>query len=109
MLFPQTASASAPTRATAPKASGCASVTASLEAILREGLRRMQRHHVHLSPDVGMAAKVGARRGEPVVLAADARAMRADGCVFFRSANGVWLTEAVPTRYLSLDHEREAR
>ena len=43
---------------------------------------------------------VGARRGKPVVLTIDARQMVADGHVFFRSANGVWLVEPVPPAYL---------
>ena len=44
---------------------------------------------------------VGARRGEPVVLKVDAAAMAQDGHQFQLSANGVWLTAAVPARYLS--------
>ncbi len=83
-------------------------VASSLEPIFREGLRRMGRHYVHLSPDAETAAKVGARRGKPVVLAVDAGAMRVDGHVFFRSANGVWLCDAVPARYLSVVHGDKA-
>lgn len=75
-------------------------VRSVLDAILADGLRKMQRHHVHLSPDVETATAVGARRGKPVVLEVDASAMAADGYVFLRSANGVWLTDAVPPRYL---------
>ena len=75
-------------------------VARSLKAILDEGLRPMRRHHVHLSADRVTAGKVGARRGEPVILEIDAAAMASDGHVFLRSANGVWLTAAVPTRYL---------
>jgi putative RNA 2'-phosphotransferase len=70
------------------------------EAIRREGLRRMRRHHVHLSPDVATATAVGARHGRPVVFAVDAAAMHAAGFVFYRSANGVWLVERVPPEYL---------
>ena len=73
-----------------------------LAPILAEGLRPGRRHAVHLSGDVATARAVGARRGEPVVLRVDAAAMAADGAVFTRSANGVWLTEAVPARYLSV-------
>ena len=73
----------------------------SVEAILREGLRPMGRHHVHLSPDAETARRVGARHGRPVVLAVDAAAMASDGHVFFVSANGVWLTEAVPAHCLA--------
>jgi putative RNA 2'-phosphotransferase len=72
-----------------------------LEPICREGLRPGGRHAVHLSPDPATARTVGARRGRPVVLRVDARAMAADGWLFRRSANGVWLVGAVPARYLS--------
>ncbi|MFJ4619654.1 RNA 2'-phosphotransferase [Streptomyces sp. NPDC088812] len=71
-----------------------------LEAIRAEGLRPMNRHDVHLSPDRETATRVGARRGRPVVLSVDAGAMHHDGYVFHVSANGVWLTKAVPPRYL---------
>lgn len=73
---------------------------AAIPAILSEGLRRMRRHHVHLSPDVATATRVGARRGRPVVLAVDAAGMARAGHVFYISANGVWLTDLVPTEFL---------
>ncbi|MEU8487383.1 RNA 2'-phosphotransferase [Streptomyces sp. NPDC048641] len=75
-------------------------VAAALDAIRAEGLRPMSRHDVHLSPDRETATRVGARRGRPVVLSVDAGAMHRDGHTFRVSANGVWLTEAVPPRYL---------
>lgn len=71
-----------------------------LEAIRREGLIRGSRTHVHLSADVETAAKVGARRGKPVILKVDAAAMHREGHRFFRSDNGVWLIEAVPPRFI---------
>ncbi|MFI9567680.1 RNA 2'-phosphotransferase [Streptomyces rishiriensis] len=71
-----------------------------LEAIRVEGLRTMNRHDVHLSADRETATRVGARRGRPVVLSVDAGAMHRDGHVFHISANGVWLTKAVPPQYL---------
>jgi putative RNA 2'-phosphotransferase len=71
-----------------------------LPEIERDGLRPMSRHHVHLSSTVDTAVKVGARRGLPVVLVVDAAAMFAAGAVFRVSANGVWLTDAVPPRHL---------
>lgn len=71
-----------------------------LDAIRAEGLKPMNRHDVHLSPDRETAARVGARRGRPVVLTVDAAAMHRDGHEFRVSANGVWLTRAVPPRYL---------
>jgi putative RNA 2'-phosphotransferase len=72
-----------------------------LPSILAEGLHKGQRHHVHLSRDVETARRVGARRGQPVVLTIDAGQMHRDGDKFFVSANGVWLTEAVPPSYLT--------
>ncbi len=71
-----------------------------LDAIRREGLRAGERTHVHLSADVTTAKKVGARRGAPVILEVDAAAMHRAGLQFFCSANGVWLTAAVPPQYL---------
>lgn len=81
-------------------------VPAFLGAIRAEGLRPMNRHDVHLSPDRETATRVGARRGRPVVLSVDADAMCRDGHVFRVSANGVWLTEAVPPRYLRFPEAR---
>ncbi|MFI6602696.1 RNA 2'-phosphotransferase [Nonomuraea sp. NPDC050536] len=71
-----------------------------LPSILAEGLRPMARHHVHLSPDVETATKVGSRRGAPVILTVDAATMHTGGHVFHHSANGVWLTAHVPASYL---------
>jgi putative RNA 2'-phosphotransferase len=72
----------------------------SEELVLAEGLKKMKRHHVHLSPDVETATRVGARHGEPVVFAVDATVMREAGHRFYVSANGVWLTDEVPAEYL---------
>ena len=72
-----------------------------LASIMAEGLRKGQRHHVHLSRDVETARRVGARRGKPVILRVAARAMHGQGFKFFRSANGVWLTDSVPAVYLT--------
>ncbi|MDT0609751.1 RNA 2'-phosphotransferase [Streptomyces lancefieldiae] len=77
-------------------------VARNLESIRSEGLRPMHRHDVHLSADRETATRVGARRGRPVVLSVDAAAMHRDGHVFRVSANGVWLTQAVPPQYLRL-------
>ncbi|MGW6270232.1 MULTISPECIES: RNA 2'-phosphotransferase [unclassified Streptomyces] len=75
-------------------------VARAVAAIRAEGLRPMNRHAVHLSPDRETATRVGARRGRPVVLGVDAGAMHRDGHAFQVSANGVWLTAAVPPGYL---------
>jgi putative RNA 2'-phosphotransferase len=73
---------------------------ATLVSILSSGLRPMTRHHVHLSAASDTAYKVGSRHGKPVVLVVDAATMQQDGHTFYCSANGVWLVDAVPPRYL---------
>jgi putative RNA 2'-phosphotransferase len=75
--------------------------TRSLDSIFAEGLVPGSRHHVHLSMDVETATKVGSRHGKPAVLLVAAARMHADGHAFFRSTNGVWLTEHVAPEYLS--------
>ncbi len=72
-----------------------------LPSILAEGLKKGKRHHVHLSKDTETARKVGARRGQPVILTVAAGKMHAAGFKFFLSVNGVWLTDAVPVVFLS--------
>ena len=74
----------------------------NLTELLRSGLLKMRRHHVHLSPDEATARVVGARRGRPIVLAVEAGEMYRDGYTFYRSGNGVWLVEYVSPRSLSL-------
>jgi putative RNA 2'-phosphotransferase len=74
----------------------------AVDLIREGGLRRMARHHVHLSLDPDSARRVGSRHGRPVVFAVDAAAMSADGHRFYVTANGVWLTDGVPPRYLRL-------
>jgi putative RNA 2'-phosphotransferase len=72
-------------------------------SIARDGLLRRARHHVHLSESLEVARQVGARRGAPLLLAVASREMSLAGHVFFRAANGVWLTDHVPVRFLRRD------
>lgn len=74
----------------------------NVDSILRDGINRGGRHDVHLSGDVETARRVGARRGRCAVLVIDAGAMHSDGHRFSVSDNGVWLTNKVPPRYLSV-------
>jgi len=76
-------------------------VARHLPTIRDKGLLRMERHHVHLSPDEATARIVGGRQGKPVILRINARTMREAGHLFFVTPNGVWLTDGVPSSYLS--------
>jgi putative RNA 2'-phosphotransferase len=86
--------------ATPPELLYHGTVARALAGIRREGLTARRRQHVHLSPSREEAAAVGARRGAPVVLEIRAAAMTAEGHVFLRAPNGVWLTRAVPPTFI---------
>lgn len=70
--------------------------------IFASGLQKMKRHHVHLSADTETARKVGGRHGKHVVFEVDTLAMLAENHDFLVSANGVWLTNEVPPKFLKL-------
>lgn len=73
-----------------------------VDSIMRNGLNRQSRQHVHLSEKWETAVSVGARHGKPIILRVDAAAMHQAGYVFWMSENGVWLCEEVPVRYLNI-------
>jgi putative RNA 2'-phosphotransferase len=70
------------------------------ESILKIGLEKQSRQHVHLSVEVETAISVGKRHGKPVIFEVASGEMFADGFVFYFSENKVWLTDHVPVRYL---------
>jgi len=72
-----------------------------LDSIMKEGLKPMGRHDVHLSELFTTAMAVGTRHGKPVVLEVNAERMHNDGIEFRQSANGVWLTAIVEPKYLT--------
>lgn len=72
------------------------------DSILRSGLDRQARHHVHLTRSLDTAIAVGQRYGVPLVLRIDARRMAQLGHEFRCSANGVWLVDQVPPEFLEV-------
>ncbi len=74
--------------------------TLFLDAIQAEGLKRMARHHVHLSAETAAALQVGGRQGKPALLTVRAGDMQRTGAAFFRTANGVWLVDTVPVEFI---------
>lgn len=78
-----------------------------IPSILKEGLKKMERHHVHLSADTDTAIKVGQRRGKPVILKIKAGDMFSQGRVFCLSANGVWLTDSVAPEFVEMIEKKE--
>lgn len=77
--------------------------TSTVESILKEGIRKMSRHHVHLSTAIETARRVGARHGIPAVFIVEAAAMHGDSYTFYCSNNGVWLVDFVPPKYLAIN------
>ena len=60
----------------------------------------MNRQYVHLSDNYTTAVSVGSRHGSAIVVTIDAKKMANDGCKFYLSNNGVWLTDYVKPDYI---------
>jgi putative RNA 2'-phosphotransferase len=75
----------------------------NIASIQLQGILKGRRHHVHLSSNRQTALAVGSRYGKPVIINVAAHRMFEDGYNFYLSANGVWLTEFVPPRYLQFE------
>lgn len=73
--------------------------TKAYKIIKDDGLRKMNRHHVHLSEDKDTAYDVGSRYGRPVIIHIYAKKMFEEGIEFYQSENGVWLTNYVNPKY----------
>lgn len=74
----------------------------NLGLIFNNGLQKMNRHHVHLSADIETAQNVGIRHGKPIIFQIDTEKMLAENFKFFISANGVWLVDEVPPKFLEV-------
>ena len=72
----------------------------TLSAIMKEGIIKGSRLHVHLSQTEETALNVGKRHGKPVVIRINTGQMNQDGIKFYLSNNGVWLTEYVSPKYI---------
>lgn len=71
------------------------------DAIRERGLLPGARTHVHLSSDEATARTVAVRRRGPyVIIRVRAPDLYREGWTFYRSENGVWLTDRVPPTHL---------
>ena len=75
-----------------------------VSSIAASGLMPKSRLYVHLSEDIDTAIDVGKRHSKenelPVVYRIKSGFMHRDGFKFYKSVNGVWLTEEVPNEYM---------
>lgn len=74
---------------------------AAVPLILRDGLRPMKRQYVHMTPDLALATRVGARRGKPTILKVAALSAHSDGVMFYRANESFWLADSIPAKYLA--------
>lgn len=73
----------------------------NIDSILKKGIDKRKRNHVHLSSDIETAKKVGARHGEVIILKINSYQMYNDGISFYLSKNQVWLTDFVDKQYFT--------
>lgn len=76
--------------------------TKNINSIKQNGLKKMNRNHVHLSDNLKTASQVGQRHGELIILEIDSKKMFEDGYEFYLSDNKVWLTDVVPIKYIKI-------
>lgn len=79
--------------------------TDSLGRIRHAGLLPMGRQYVHLTADVDLALRIGARHGEACVVRVEAARAQADGYRFYVASDTLWLVERLPPYYLAMGDE----
>lgn len=72
-----------------------------LPSIMKSGLKSMKRDFVHLSEPANTMLYYGTRKGKPLVIEINARKMYTNGFIFYKSTNDVWLTDHVPTEFIT--------
>ena len=72
----------------------------TVPTILKEGIVKGNRLHVHLSQTEETAVNVGKRDDKPYVLRINTKQMSEAGIKFYLSNNGVWLTDYVSPKYI---------
>ncbi|REE92744.1 putative RNA 2'-phosphotransferase [Paenibacillus taihuensis] len=76
----------------------------TLEHIVKQGLKPMNRQYVHCSEDQETALTVGKRRdAKPVLLKIDAARASAEGVPFYHGNHNIWLADAISPNYISID------
>ena len=74
-----------------------------LDGIFENGLLPGGRQYVHLSADKETALQVGKRRDrKPILLEIEAGRAWADGILFYRGNDMVWLSGQIPSRYIHI-------
>lgn len=70
--------------------------------IFEEGLKKMKRNYVHLSPSLETATTVAKRRKkDAVVITIDCKKMISDGVKVYKSENNVYLVDYIDPKYFT--------
>ncbi|WPC42642.1 RNA 2'-phosphotransferase [Clostridium sp. JS66] len=83
--------------------------TRFIDSIMNLGIQKQNRQYVHLSKDFQTAFSVGKRHGKPTVLKIDCIRMYDEGYKFYFSKNGVWLTDVVPVKFISIEDNKNVK
>lgn len=78
-----------------------------VESILKIGLKKMNRQHVHMYDEskLEIATKSGGRRKKckkTIIIEIESKQMYNDGFKFYKSDNDVYLTDLVPVKYIRI-------
>ena len=73
-----------------------------LENIVEKGILKRKGQYVYLFSNIKTAVNVGGRHGEPLVLTIDTEAMRKKGYKFYLSDNGIWLSDNIPSEFITV-------
>lgn len=75
------------------------------DSITKTGLDKINRQHVHLTDDIEIAKSVGLRYAKNEnklwIISIQAKKMWEIGYDFYKTENGVWLTDHVPPKYFT--------
>ena len=75
----------------------------ALPLILKDGLKPMNRQHVHLASTKETALMNGRRREPyPPLLQINAKKAYEDGIAFFLGNEDIWLSDPIPAKYISI-------
>ncbi|WP_295672997.1 RNA 2'-phosphotransferase [uncultured Mucilaginibacter sp.] len=77
--------------------------TKKISSIVKMGILPMQRQFVHCSETMEMAIEVGKRHGKPIIIEIDAEGLSQEGSKFFKTSDNVWLTDKIPSDFISLN------
>lgn len=72
----------------------------TVEIVMKDGIRSMNRKYVHLSETTHFATLSGKRRGNPVLLLVDTKSAQENGVIFYYAGNEVWLADYIPPQFI---------